>query len=200
MHAVQQSQPARTTIADVPRVRPAFYPELGQFFAKLRTAHGWTMRQAALIAATKGLDVTRQVLLRLEKGQIKNPEPDTLKALAVLYGLTYEELAGRFVRQRYGIDLLRHDVGVRSAAGGILHDPEPAPTAPLPQNSLYEEAIKLLEYGRTVVTAGHGIMALASDIADRQADLHQHETPDVPEDDAPDRRHNDPADRRKRAQ
>lgn len=93
-------------IADVPRVRPVFYPELGAFFTELRTNRAWTMRQTAALADRKGLNaLTRQVLFRLEKGQIKNPEPDVLQAVAQLYDVPYPELVTRFVSRRYGIDL-----------------------------------------------------------------------------------------------
>ena len=89
------------------RVRPAFHPELGLFFRKLRTDRGWTMRQAATIAAKRPEQrpLTRQVLLRIEGGQIKNPEPDVLRALAGLYKVDYEALVGMFFAQRYGIDI-----------------------------------------------------------------------------------------------
>src|SRR6185503_14598728 len=46
--------------------------------------------------------LTRQVLLRLETGQTKNPEPQVLKAIAALYDLDYSDVVQRFVSARYG--------------------------------------------------------------------------------------------------
>lgn len=105
--------------ADV-RQRPVFYKELGEFFAALRPSD-WTQSDAARYAKRRGLKaLSRNVLLRLEKGQVKNPEPDVLKALATLYDMPYETLAGRFIEQRYGIrlggDLPRHSRDQKSGS------------------------------------------------------------------------------------
>ena len=104
------------------RQRPIYYRELGDFFAALRPTD-WTQSDAARFAKQRGLTpISRNVLLRLEKGQIKNPEPDVLKALATLYDMPYETLAGRFIEQRYGIrlgrDLPRHQSDQGSVPGG----------------------------------------------------------------------------------
>lgn len=95
----------------VPR-RPVYDKELGRFFAELRATKGWTQRQAAEIAARKkGAEaVTRQVLLRLEAGRTKNPEPEVLRGLGVLYDLPYRQLAGRFIARRYEIDVEGRDL------------------------------------------------------------------------------------------
>jgi transcriptional regulator with XRE-family HTH domain len=86
------------------RKRPVFHEKLGRFLTALRETRGWTMRQAAELARRKGLtDLTRQVLLRIEKGQTKNPEPTTLRALAELYDQDYAALVGLYVEQQYGL-------------------------------------------------------------------------------------------------
>lgn len=91
---------------EMPRIRPVFHPELGDLFRELRTQRGWTMRQAALLSRERGyVALTRQILFRLERGQIKNPEPEVLKALALLYEMPYEVLAGQFVARRYGLPI-----------------------------------------------------------------------------------------------
>jgi transcriptional regulator with XRE-family HTH domain len=89
-----------------------FHPQLGAFFTALRTARGWTMRQAAELAKRKGLkELTRQVLLRIEKGQTKNPEPAVLRSLAELYEQNYRSVVAMYVEEQYGLrhgDLPRH--------------------------------------------------------------------------------------------
>lgn len=88
------------------RVYRVYAKELGDFFAGLREARGWTQSAAARAAKSAKLNVlSRNVLLRLEEGKIKNPEPDVLRALAKLYLLPYDQILGRFVRARYGSDL-----------------------------------------------------------------------------------------------
>ena len=86
----------------VPRDRPVFHPELGKFFENLREARGWTLRGTASIAHRRGIRISYQVLFRLEAGQVKNPEPAVLKAVADLYELEYSDLVSRFVGVRYG--------------------------------------------------------------------------------------------------
>lgn len=93
--------------AEMAAARPVFHPEIGAFFQKLRTDKGWSQRQAADIAHRRRIPVTTNVLWRLERGKIKNPEPETLRALAELYELPYEQLALWVVEQLYGADLLR---------------------------------------------------------------------------------------------
>lgn len=95
------------------RKRPVFHPELATFFRHLRAGRGWSLRGAASQAQRwKLTPLTYQALFRLERGQVKNPEPEVLKALATLYDMPYDTLAGRFIEQRYGLrlgsDLRRH--------------------------------------------------------------------------------------------
>lgn len=84
--------------------RPVFSADLGRFFQELRTAKGWSQRQAESIAARRGLGtLTKNILWRLEAGKVKNPEPDTLRAVASLYGMSYELLVAQFMQARYGV-------------------------------------------------------------------------------------------------
>lgn len=91
--------------------RRIFHPELGQFFRKLREDREMGLRQAADMARRRGLkSLTLNSLGKLERGGTKNPEPELLRDIATLYEMTYEELVGRFVEQRFGTrsDLIRH--------------------------------------------------------------------------------------------
>lgn len=100
----QQCQQVGVTITDVTRSRPRFHEEIGNFLIALRDERGWSLRQAAAIAKQKGLNaLTRQILLRLEHGQVKNPEVDVLRALATLYGVPYQDVAQRFIERIFGL-------------------------------------------------------------------------------------------------
>jgi transcriptional regulator with XRE-family HTH domain len=93
------------------RRRPVYLKELGQFLVAERERHEWEQAQAADMAKRRGLKgLTRQILLRLENGQTKNPDPKALRAAASLYGVKYETLIGLVIAERYGIasDLSRH--------------------------------------------------------------------------------------------
>lgn len=60
------------------------------------------MRQAAMLAKERGLSaLTRQILFRLERGQIKTPEPDVFRAAASLYRLSYDDLVNRWSRAHF---------------------------------------------------------------------------------------------------
>jgi transcriptional regulator with XRE-family HTH domain len=86
------------------RRRPVFFKDLGEFFVRLREARQWNQSQAADMARRRGLSaLTRQVLLRLERGQTKNPEPDVMRAIAALYEVDYRVLVEQFVRVRFGV-------------------------------------------------------------------------------------------------
>lgn len=64
------------------------------------------MRQAAMLAQERGLSaLTRQILFRLEHGQIKTPDSGVLRAVADLYKLPYDDLVTRWTRAHfYGDD------------------------------------------------------------------------------------------------
>jgi transcriptional regulator with XRE-family HTH domain len=91
-----------------PRLPPRAvrYKELGDFFIGLRAARGWTQSHAADIAQRRELaPLTRQVLLRLERGQTKDPSPGVLKAIASLYEIPHEEVVRRLAAVKYGVSL-----------------------------------------------------------------------------------------------
>ena len=91
------------TIAVVARLRPIFHPELAAFLKGLREARGLGQRQAANIAQSRGLTaLTHGVLFNLENGKTKKPNPEALRALAVLYGIPHEDLLARFAEATYG--------------------------------------------------------------------------------------------------
>lgn len=88
------------------RRRPVYSKELGEFFTSLREAHGWNQSEAAEFAHRRGhKPLTRQVLLRLERGQTKNPEPDVLRAVGKLYGISYPRIVAAVMKCRYNIDV-----------------------------------------------------------------------------------------------
>lgn len=86
------------------RKRPEFHKEIGvQLKAWREKDKGWTMRQAAAIARQRGLrHLSRQKMLRLEGGQVKNPKAEVLRDLAKLYGREYEQLARLFIDRQFG--------------------------------------------------------------------------------------------------
>lgn len=95
--------------------RPIFHKQFGEFLAGLRKRKGWTQSDAARFAEQRHLTaLTRQVLLHLEAGKTKDPDPSALRDLAMLYGVAYEDIAGEFVAHRFGVqiagrrDLSRH--------------------------------------------------------------------------------------------
>jgi transcriptional regulator with XRE-family HTH domain len=99
-----QRQPAAITIQGVPRHRPVFHPEFGETLKGLRESKGWRQREAADIAQRKGYRrLSRQIMLRLERGQVKNPNPDVLRDVAAFYGVEYAALAAQFTALTYGV-------------------------------------------------------------------------------------------------
>lgn len=103
--------------------RPVFHPELGTFFRRLREAKGWNQSQAASQARRWKLNaLTRQVLIRLETGKTKNPEPDVLLALARLYEWPPRELFARFLEARYGITVKPEALDLGAALAPVVGD------------------------------------------------------------------------------
>jgi transcriptional regulator with XRE-family HTH domain len=145
-----QSRPTLATVPavglGVPRVRPKYHPAMGLFFKELRESRDWSQRQAAAIAERRGLtELSRQILFRLERGQIKNPEPEVLRDVAALYDLSYADVVERFISARYGRDLIRPsgtDDGRRNAGTveRVLEDGTPphVSTASHPQGSAHD--------------------------------------------------------------
>lgn len=114
------------------RDRPVFWPQLATFFTNLRVEKRWGQRQAAKIAENRGLTIlSRQQLLRLEKGQTKDPDADVLRAVASLYELPYEEVVRRLAVAKYGVNLASDDFTLlmQERFGGsnrfVLEDREP---------------------------------------------------------------------------
>jgi len=135
--------------------RPVFHPELGAFFEELREKRGWTQSQAADLAQRRDLHVlTRQVLLRLEDGKTKNPEPEVLRAVAVLYEVPYDDLVAKWVATRFGTalsaegrDLVRHSGGEdrRIGDGGVGGDDSIAARALERERQHHQAVIEKLE-------------------------------------------------------
>lgn len=112
----------------MPRERPVHHQALGEYFVGLREQKAWAQNEAAELAQRRGLRaLSRQVLLRLERGQIKNPEPAVLKAAALLYGVPYLDIVRKFVALRFDVplapDLTRHDRDQQSGASLNVGDP-----------------------------------------------------------------------------
>lgn len=82
--------------------RPVFHTALGRFFEELRTARQWGQSEAVSIAQRRGLKrLTRQVLIRLEKGATKNPSREVLEDIAALYNLNYADVVRVVVMHAY---------------------------------------------------------------------------------------------------
>jgi transcriptional regulator with XRE-family HTH domain len=142
--------------------RPVFHKELGEFFESLREAHGWTQRQAGDIAARRKLNgLSRQVLLRLENGRTKNPEPNVLRALADLYEMSYEEIAARFIAVRFGLSVSARDLGWQPSKGqsAPLNGGADAPAA----TRLLKELTNAQRTIREMSVAANQIAALAAE-------------------------------------
>ena len=91
--------------------RPVFLPELGVYFVELRDAHGWRQSQAADIARRRRVALSYNTLRWIEEGKIKNPEPEALRALATLYGVSYEKVVRNYVQERFGAQLAEVELG-----------------------------------------------------------------------------------------
>lgn len=92
------------------RERPVFLPEFATYVEGLRKARkpkAWNQHEAAAQAARRQetAALTRQVLLRLERGQIKNPETEVLAAISKLFGVPYREIVERLVQDRFRIPM-----------------------------------------------------------------------------------------------
>ena len=99
--------------------RPVFLPELGKYFRRLREDHGWNQRQAVDIARRRRLALSYNTLRWIEDGKIKSPEPEALKALSTLYGISYEEVVGNYAQERFGIGQTRLRSEPQVAAKGF---------------------------------------------------------------------------------
>ena len=116
----------------MPRQLPVFYEgKLGQYFRGLRESRGWSLRQAVLIAEQRRLSVRLGALRWLEGGLTKNPEPELLRALAVLYGEPYRNIIQEVTRQVFRIEPqeLLGDSGPATATEDFA--PVPVLTSPI---------------------------------------------------------------------
>ena len=107
----------------MPRQLPVFYAgKLGQYFRDLRESHGWGLRQAVLIAEHRRLPVRLGALRWLEGGLTKNPEPELLRALSVLYGEPYGNIVQEVTKQIFGIEPheRRHGDAVPTSVEGFV--------------------------------------------------------------------------------
>lgn len=86
------------------RVYPIYLKGLGDFLAAARVHKGLIPAHAAALARRRKLPgLSHNILLRLENGWTKCPDPDTLRTLAELYGLSYLDVVVRMVEERYEI-------------------------------------------------------------------------------------------------
>lgn len=112
--------------------RPIFHAEFGAYLADLRTQKGWSQSDAARYGGKKSKLLTRQVLLHLEAGKTKDPDPEALRALALLYDVPYEQIVAKLVACRYGIAPLsgsRQSVPNETAGAKVnkVESPVPVP-------------------------------------------------------------------------
>lgn len=110
------------TVLGFPSVskRPIFHAQFGEYLAGLREAKGWNQSDAARFGVKKSKLLTRQVLLHLEAGKTKDPKPDVLRAVALLYGVPYEQIAAKHVACRFGEGVLN---GTVSNSTGVTDSP-----------------------------------------------------------------------------
>lgn len=128
------------------RKRPVFLPQFGEFLSNLRDSRGWTLRGAASLASRRGLKaLTYQVMFRLESGQTKSPDAETLRAVADLYEIDYPIIVERFTTESYGVgrDLPLHGRTRKedSQQQGESHDPASPRVQPEVTRKALEEGI-----------------------------------------------------------
>ena len=88
----------------MPRQLPVFYKgKLGRYFRRLRENHGWTLSRAVFIAKQRKLPVGLSALKWLEGGLAKNPRPELLRALSVLYAEPYGNMIQEVGRHVFAI-------------------------------------------------------------------------------------------------
>lgn len=180
MHTVATIAKAHCYDADAVRERPVYFKQLGAYLTGLRTERAKTddrwrkQTYAVKVARDRGLrSLTRQVLLRMERGQVRDPEADVLRAFAGLYGLPEAEIFGQFFREKYGIELPDPARGA-SQADTVRHgrqslDPVTSPDNPSGITSPHAESQPGGSLGAEAVAVRSSVAAL--EIA-RQ--LHKH--------------------------
>ena len=113
--------------------RKVFSSGLGKYFEELRVSKDWSQRQAEDIAINrkKLVALNRQTIFRLERGVIKHPSADVLRAVSALYDVSYDEVVSAVTAHVYGSDLPGHSAAQDSstdadqARGGPQHAPAP---------------------------------------------------------------------------
>lgn len=63
---------------------------IGEYLGNLRHQHGWK-----LIEVARRAGITHSYLSQVESGKITTPKPNTLRKLALGYGVDYQELMAR---------------------------------------------------------------------------------------------------------
>lgn len=95
--------------------RQIFWPELGDYFKRLRESRGWNERSKAIdIAKRRKIRLSYGTLSWLETGRTLHPDQRDLRAIASLYGTPYREIAAEVIRHTYGLQVDK-DEPVRGA-------------------------------------------------------------------------------------
>jgi hypothetical protein len=104
--------------------RKVFSTGLGEYFTALRTAKGWSQRQAEDVAINRKRlqSINRQTIFRLERGVVKHPPAEVLRDLAELYDEKYEDMVAAVTAEIYGRELPRHTGTGVSLPGGSPDD------------------------------------------------------------------------------
>lgn len=110
--------------------RPVFHPALGAYFKQLREQRGFKNPASGQSDAARQAErqhlrtITRQIIVRLEAGRTKWPDPDVLRDLAALYRVPYTDIVARVTADAYGPiagDLPRPTSGTSSGQGDSDH-------------------------------------------------------------------------------
>jgi DNA-binding XRE family transcriptional regulator len=78
--------------------------QFGNYLKELRTNKGLSQALAAIRTQRTQMTVTQATVGKYEKGQVMDPDPQVIKALAQIYGASYEELLWKLLLAKYGLD------------------------------------------------------------------------------------------------
>ena len=113
-----------------------------------------------MIAKKRGLDgITQQVLLRLEHGKTKNPEPEILRGVSHLYGVAYEDLVVRCVEAQFGVELRPAKPGEPKPEAHIVPALDPKEEALLGLLRAIPDKGRRLDLMRLMANAAAGLLA-----------------------------------------
>lgn len=189
------------------RRRPVYYPKLGAFLTGLRQAKAqtdprWKHQTHAATQAEKRhiRPLTRQVILRMERGQTQNPREEVLRGFAQLYGVSEDLVIGKFLEERYATDLVRHTAVLSSSSDTETqgHDAGESPTPRSLSTDQLDQIFQAATEIRTIATSAlewaERLERLAGDIgidltgkqtpvvshapSGRSADRRRHDRPD----------------------